>query len=119
MTLLHGLLVRLTLPYLLSDGSKVSRLWLGWVLSFGILNLPFKAILYIKYDLKQGEWCLLHSVTLIASQCITLCGSTSHTASTITHFGETGLHSMERQFSGFPSDVFQLLCITSVTDRVS
>ena len=74
MKLLRSLLVLQTLLYLLSDGSKVNRLWLGWVLSFGILYfaLKFKAILYIIYDLKQGEWTLCFSPSSPAFSCTQL-----------------------------------------------
>ena len=43
--LLHSLVVQqMILLYLLPDGSRVSRLWLGWLLSFSILWAPCRHV---------------------------------------------------------------------------
>lgn len=46
-----------------------------------------------------------------------LCSTPSHTPPTVTDFGETGLQFKEKMFSGFASDVYQLLCLESLLFR--
>ena len=50
--LLFGLVVQQWIPlYLLTDGSRVNRLWLGWVLSFSVLTSQISLMLGRKVPL--------------------------------------------------------------------